>query len=655
MLCSAIDADAAAAGQSTRDNATSVGEGRLMVGRSRRALGMVGLALAVALVAAACGGGKKEAGGGQKAAVQRGGVFRTALDDFGFTGAFDPTGEYVGIAFNSYHALLRTLMSTRHIVGTEGNKLYPDLATAAPTISSDGLTYTFKLKQGVKFGPPVSRAITSKDVEYAFERINSAALVAQYGFYYCGVIKGMDCKASRPQAVSGIETPDDATIVFHLSQPTGDFLYRLTMPATAPIPQEVAKCFGKAGDYGRFLIASGPYMIKGSDRLDISSCGAMKPISGFDPTRKLLMVRNPNFDQATDQLLANNLDGIQIVVDTNVNDIFNKVQSGTLDASYVNQPPKSILAQYLTDPAKKQFLRSSPDDQTWYITMNLAEPPFDDLHVRKAVSLVVDKAAISQAWGGAVFGKIATHVMPPTMLNNQLDQSYDPYATPGFHGDLAKAQDEMKQSRYDSNKDGTCDAPQCRSLVIVSRNVTPFTDMEPVVISSLAKIGIRATPRELATGAGYTTIQTVKNRIPIALNPSWIKDYADAYTFAAPLFGSASINPSGNVNYSMVGLTPARAGELGISYPRGAAIPSVDADVTACEKVPATDPNRTTCWANLDKKLMEQVVPWVPYLWSNNITILSPSVTKFEFDQSSAYISLTQIAVSNKVDPASLS
>src|SRR6266511_1944450 len=534
------------------------GEGRTMVGRSRRAFGVVALALAMTLMAAACSGGNDE-GGGEGGAAQRGGVFRTALDDFGFTGAFDPTG--------------------------------------------------------------------------------------QYGFYYCGVIKGMDCQAPRPAPVSGIETPDDATIVFHLSQPTGDFLFRLSMPATAPIPQEVAKCFAKAGDYGRFVISSGPYMIKGSDQLNVSSCGAMKPI----------MVRNPNHHQGADKLLANYLDGIQIVVDTNVQDIFNKVQSGALDASYVNQPPKSILAQYLTDPAKKKFLRSSPDDQTWYITMNLAEPPFDDLHVRKAVSFVLDKAAILQTWGGSTFGQIATHIMPPTLLNNQLDQSYNPYATPDFHGDLAKAQAEMKQSRYDSNKDGTCDAAQCRGLVIMSRNVTPFTDMEPVVVSGLAKLGIRVTPRELATGAAYTTIQTVKNRIPIALNPSWIKDYADAYTFAAPLFGSSSINASGNVNYSLVGLTPAKAAELSITIPSGTKIPSVDADVAACEQIPATNPNRTSCWANLDKKLMEQVVPWVPYLWSNNITILTPSVTKFEFDQSSAYISLTQIAVNNKVDPATLS
>ena len=47
----------------------------------------------------------------------------------------------------------------------------------------------------------------------------------------------------------------------------------MAMPAAGPIPQEVAKCFeGKPGAYGRYVIASGPYMIEGSDDLDISSC-----------------------------------------------------------------------------------------------------------------------------------------------------------------------------------------------------------------------------------------------------------------------------------------------------------------------------------------------------------------------------------------------
>src|SRR6266699_2912367 len=355
-----------------------------MMGERRRLRGMVGLALAIALVAAACGGGGGGGGSTSAGSVQKGGVFRTAQDDFGFTNAFDPTGEYLASAITMYQALTRTLINYKHIAGPAGNKLHPYLATAMPTISSDGLTYTFKLKSGIKFGPPVNRAITSKDIEYAFERINTAPLVAQYGQYFFGTIKGMDGKAKSLTPISGIQTPDDSTIIFNLEKPTGDFLFRLSMAAAAPVPQEVAKCFTKAGDYGRYVISSGPYMLKGSDKLNISSCSAMKAISGFDPSKQITMVRNPNYDQATDNLRTNNVDGIQITIDTNVNDIFNKVQSGALDASFTTQP------------AKKNMIHFNSGDRTWYITMNWATPPFDDIHVRKAANLIMDKAAMLQ-------------------------------------------------------------------------------------------------------------------------------------------------------------------------------------------------------------------------------------------------------------------
>ncbi len=80
------------------------------MGKRRRSLGMVGLALTIALIAAACGGGG--GGGGTSAgSVEKGGVLRTALDDFGFTNAFDPTGEYLVSAFTMYQALGRTLVN----------------------------------------------------------------------------------------------------------------------------------------------------------------------------------------------------------------------------------------------------------------------------------------------------------------------------------------------------------------------------------------------------------------------------------------------------------------------------------------------------------------------------------------------------------------
>ena len=134
----------------------------------------------------------------------------------------------------------------------------------------------------IKFGPPVNRAVTSQDVAYAMNRLANPKDGGQYSFYYT-VIKGWDAVANgKAKTVSGITTPNNKTIVFHLTKPTGDFNLRMSMPATAPIPSEVGNCFeGKPGDYGRNVISSGPYMIKGSAGT-FTSCAALKPFSGYD-------------------------------------------------------------------------------------------------------------------------------------------------------------------------------------------------------------------------------------------------------------------------------------------------------------------------------------------------------------------------------------
>ena len=69
--------------------------------------------------------------------------------------------------------LVRTLIGYNHVAGAAGNIVVPDLATNLGTVSKDGLTYTFHLKSGIKFGPPLNREITSKDVLFAFERIGT--------------------------------------------------------------------------------------------------------------------------------------------------------------------------------------------------------------------------------------------------------------------------------------------------------------------------------------------------------------------------------------------------------------------------------------------------------------------------------------------------
>jgi len=204
---------------------------------------------------------------GQAATKVKGGTYRVGWESsFGWTDSFDPTGEYLANGFAIYgNLLLRTLVSFNHVAGPAGNIPVPDLATSIPKPTNGGKRYTFKLKKGIKFGPPVNREITSKDVKYAIERLARPKNGAQYAFYF-NVIQGLtEYSKGERKSISGIKTPSAKTIVFNLTQPAGDFPFRVSMPAAAPIPQEVAKCFeGKPGGYGRFVIASGPYMIDGS-------------------------------------------------------------------------------------------------------------------------------------------------------------------------------------------------------------------------------------------------------------------------------------------------------------------------------------------------------------------------------------------------------
>jgi peptide/nickel transport system substrate-binding protein len=524
------------------------------------------------------------------------------------------------------------------MAGAAGNEIIADLATEVPEPTNGGRTYTFTLKDNIRFGPPINRDITSRDIAYAFERMASEPLGAQYAFYYEGTVEGFETHPGPPAAISGIETPDDKTIIFNLTQPTGDFINRVAQPATGPVPEEVAKCFTKAGDYGRYVISSGPYMIEGSDQLDATSCDTLSPLSGFDPNRRLSLVRNPEYDQSTDDQRENFIDGLEYTINTNENDIFARIEAGDLEGEVGSTLPTRVLRKYVTSDDLKDRVQGFSGDRTWYVTMNLTQPPFDDIHVRKAMNLVLDKAGLQRVWGGPRRGQIATHIVPDAMFGGALND-YDPYKTPNSAGDVEAAKAEMRQSKYDSNQDGVCDHSSCKGILHITRNVTPWTDMVPVEESSFGKIGITLQTRELEDH--YTVIQTTKNNTPLASGAGWGKDYADPSTFMV-LFDSASFVPEGNVNYSMVGLKRDQVGDLGVKGTT-TGIPSVDADIARCTDL--LDEERATCWQDLDKKLMEEVVPWVPYLDATNVDIIGPAVTRYVYDQFSGTVAYSRIAV----------
>src|SRR5213078_4741113 len=138
------------------------------------------------------------------------------------------------------------------------------------------------------------------------------------------------------------------------------------------------------------------------------------------------------------------------VVDTNNDDIFNKIKAGDLQDEAGAQPSPKVIREYVTSSSLKHLLKLNSGDRTWYLTMNLTQAPFDDIHVRKAMNWIMDKHSLIQAWGGPTIGKPANHIVPDSMFNNQLAE-FAPYKAPGDAGSVAKAKAAMKGSKYDTS------------------------------------------------------------------------------------------------------------------------------------------------------------------------------------------------------------
>lgn len=630
--------------------------------KNKRRLGVIALMLILSLVAAACGGDdgggddeeQTKGGSGEDLGgdAKAGGVWRVEQTSFEFTGGFDPTAEYLSTAFAIHGMLMhRNLITYKHIKGAEGNELVPDLATEVPEPTNNGLTYTFELKDGIEWAPPVSRPIVCDDFAYALGRIDVEEEVAQYGSYYDGTIEGMDGPKPYKGEVeipSGVKCLDDQTLEITLQKPAGDFLYRMAMGAAAPQPPEVSECFngGKAGDYGAYQVSSGPYMFEGLDEMDISSCETIKETapSGFALNEHLFLVRNPNYDPETDspEVRENLPDRFEFTINTNEKDIFDKIEAGEAEDT-PEQPLPAVLEKYATTPELEKRLLVAGGDRTWYMTMNLTQPPFDDIHVRKAANLVLDKAAIQRVWGGKLAGEIATHILPPEVTGGHpTSTEYDPYASPGFQGDVEAAKEEMKQSKYDTDQDGVCDAPECKGILHTNRKDAPHGDMTPIIEQSFAEIGLELETREQLDA--YPLVSTVAKNVPISTYPGWGKDYPDAYTFVGFLFqGGDKILCEGNYNYALVGITPERFKECG-GKGNAENVPSVDDEIAACIDIPEAEA-RQECWIELDKTLMEDVVPWVPYLWEQHTGVFGPTVTKYDFDQNAGETSYAHVAV----------
>jgi peptide/nickel transport system substrate-binding protein len=625
----------------------------------RRYLRVVALVAILGLVAAACGGdddgatttgptGETTGGTGQTGAeLAQGGTLELAMIG-DVSAAFDPQKEYYSVTWEWFRCcLLRTLLSyTGRPTAEGGVELQPDIATALPEISSDGLTYTFTLKSGINYAPPFEDvSVTSQDIVRALEReADPDAAVNGYNFYY-NIIKGFsEFGAGDADTIEGLSTPDESTLVVELTGPSGYLPYLFAMHATAPIPPDAADerlgaAEGHTEDYGRFLVATGPYMFAGSENLDFSvPADDQDPVSGYNPGQSIQLVRNPSYDPATDGLRPAYPDAINVSIGGDEADLFNQVVAGQLDMVVDGVVPAQILRQYSTDPTLQPYLHINPSDAVRYIAFNLAEPPFDDVHVRKAFNLALDKSSMRTLRGGESVGEIAGHIMVNSLENNLL-ADYDPYPTPNSAGDVNQAKEEIKQSAYDSDGDGVCDDPVCKDILAVTDEADPYPDQAALIQQNMEPLGLTFDVKSFERTTMYNKCNEPEAHVAACFGPGWGKDFPDGYTFADPLFGSAAIFPS-CCNYGLVGASSELLSKAGYDVTE---VPSVDDQISAANE--QTGDARYQAWADLDTTLMEDVVPWAPYLFDNNVDVYSARVINYSFDQFSGLAAWDQLAI----------
>ena len=551
--------------------------------------------LAIAgLLAAGCGGGSK----------------RTPLDvadtsgkrggDVTILSAGDVTSLDPGIWFYGYdyqalaHTTQRALYGWKPAAGTPT----PDLAAAMPQTTAGGLTVTIKLKPDIRYSPPLGdRTVSSDDVKYAIERMFTAGVANLYASTYFGAIIGTQTFASSGAAdIKGIETPDATTLVLKLRRASGVISsgQALSLPGTVPVPKDYAERYDKRSPstYGAHQVFTGPYMI------DNDGKGAL---TGYEPGKRLRLVRNPSWDPKTDDRPAY-LDTMTFRGANDIDEASRRILAGSrLVSGDFASPPVNILRSALD--TRRDQVASVSAQSVRYVALNTTVKPFDRELVRRAAAAALDRVALRATRGGAPLGTIATHFLPP--------------GVPGFagaggragvadflrkpDGDLALARSYLRRAGYRS---GRYSGPRLR---MIGDDRPPGSTTAQAVRRQLERLGFAFDYAELPRAESFQRgCGAAGARVAVCPNGAWSKELLDPQSLLQPVFDGEGPRQTGSINWSQVDDL-----ELNASL-----------EIAAAE----TDPEaRAAAYAELDRTVTRRayVIPW---LWDNQISVLSADV-----------------------------
>src|SRR3954452_11179673 len=338
-------------------------------------------------------------------AKQGGAITITYKDD---VATLDPAIGYDWQNWSMIKSLFDGLMD--YEPGT--TNLRPELAESYD-ISPDGKTFTFKLRHGVKFHN--GREMTADDVKYSLDRVTNPKTQSPGAGFFAS-IKGYDAVAAgTSESLEGVTVVDPYTVKFDLTRPDATFLHVMAINFAHVVPKEEVEKYG--ADFGKHPVGTGAYKL-----------------AEWTLGQRLVFERNPDYWHKG----LPHLDKITFEIGQEPIVALLRVQKGEVDVPGDGIPPAKFQ-EVMADPEQKARVVEGGQLHTGYITMNTTMAPFDNVKVRQAVNMAINKDRIVQLINNRAVP--ANQPLPPSMPGYDKDFK-------GYAYDVAKAKALLSEAGF---------------------------------------------------------------------------------------------------------------------------------------------------------------------------------------------------------------
>ncbi|MFV8129352.1 ABC transporter substrate-binding protein [Streptomyces syringium] len=560
-------------------------------------------AVSVVLIggAAACGpegNDGAEGDGGAQGSAKKGGTL-TVLNRQPQK-QFDPARLYTSGGGNIPSLVYRTLTTRNREDGAKGTEVVPDLATDTGTPSDDAKTWTYKLKDGLKYedGSP----ITAADIKYGVERSFAAELSGSAPYLRDWLIGGDTYQGpyKEKKGLDSIETPDAKTLVFKLRKSVGDFPYFATSTQFSPVPK--AKDTGVK--YAEHPVSSGPYRV----------------VKNVGDGEQMVLERNTHWSEETDKERHAYPDRIEVKSGLSSAVINQRLSSGQgADAAAVTTDTNlgpAELAQVTGDKKLAGRVGTGHFGYTNYLAFNPEAKPFDDPKVREAISYAINRTSVVNAAGGSSLAEPAT-----TFLPNQKSFGFTPYDhfPAGKTGNAAKAKELLKEAGHE-------DGLEITLTHSTAQDFETSPEIATAVQAALKEAGIKVKLEGLEIN-DYDEKTHSLDKQPGLFLAHWGADWPSGGPFLAPIFDGRQIVKEGAGNYNASRLDDSK----------------VNDEIDAINKV--TDHGAAAeRWGALDRKIGEQALT-VPLFHPVYKRLYGKSVKNVVISDWTGVLDVSQVAV----------